>query len=201
VTAQTRCLGTTCDPYAGYCDRDGCDFNPYRDGNKTFYGPALTVNTNKKFTVLTQWITSNGTATGSLIEIRRKYIQNGLVISNAVTNVLQVDPATSITQKYCTQQKAAFGDPNRFGALGGLSGFGNGKFVLAMSIWDDHQGGNLWLDGVYPPGANATKPGVTRGPCAATSGSPATLPVEGGSSSVVFSNIKFGDIGSTSGVA
>lgn len=32
------------------CDRTGCDYNPYRLGNTTFYGKGKTVNTDKKIT-------------------------------------------------------------------------------------------------------------------------------------------------------
>ena len=70
VTQQTRCSGTDCgdgdNRYGGVCDKDGCDFNSWRMGDKTFYGPGLKVNTNSKFTVVTQFITSGNTATGAL---------------------------------------------------------------------------------------------------------------------------------------
>ncbi|OCK79091.1 glycoside hydrolase family 7 protein [Lepidopterella palustris CBS 459.81] len=43
-------------------------------GNKTFYGKAMVVDTSAKFTVIAQFITSDGTSTGSLAEILRLYI-------------------------------------------------------------------------------------------------------------------------------
>lgn len=55
--AQHSCNGDACggtysaDRYAGDCDPDGCDFNSYRQGNTSFYGPGKTVNTNSKITV------------------------------------------------------------------------------------------------------------------------------------------------------
>lgn len=60
TVTQTVCNGDACggtyssSRYAGTCDPDGCDFNSYRMGNKTFYGPGMTVNTNSVFTVVTQ---------------------------------------------------------------------------------------------------------------------------------------------------
>ena len=58
--------------------------NPYRLGNTTFYGNGsnFAVDTTQPFTVVTQWITADGTDTGELTEIRRKYVQNGKVIEN-----------------------------------------------------------------------------------------------------------------------
>lgn len=42
--------------YGGHCDKDGCDLNPYRAGVLDFFGPGMTVDTNKPFTVVTQFI-------------------------------------------------------------------------------------------------------------------------------------------------
>ncbi|RLN02619.1 hypothetical protein BBJ28_00018621 [Nothophytophthora sp. Chile5] len=61
--------------YKGVCDKDGCDFNPFRMGNETFYGPGaqFSIDTTRKFTVITQFLTSDNTATGELVEIRRLF--------------------------------------------------------------------------------------------------------------------------------
>jgi hypothetical protein len=65
--SQTMCEGDKCggtysdSRYAGTCDPDGCDFNPYRMGNESFYGPDKIVDTNSKMTVVTQFITSDNT--------------------------------------------------------------------------------------------------------------------------------------------
>ena len=90
VKGQTRCVGTPCgDTYrgqrhTGFCDKDGCDFNPYRLGDKTFYGPysSFVIDTTKPFTVVTQFITTDGTDNGDLSEIRRIWVQNGEVIQS-----------------------------------------------------------------------------------------------------------------------
>lgn len=67
------------------CDRNGCGYNPYAQGNKAYYGPGGTVDTNKPFTVVTQFNTNDGTTTGTLTSITRKYLQNGVLIAPAVT--------------------------------------------------------------------------------------------------------------------
>ncbi|KAG6851796.1 hypothetical protein C0991_005905, partial [Blastosporella zonata] len=188
--------------YDTVCDPDGCDFNSYRMGDTSFYGPGLTVDTTKKFTVVTQFISSDGTATGDLTEIRRIYVQNGVVIQNSIVNVPGITANTynSITEPLCDAQKAAFGDQTAFQAKGGLKQMGvagkNGM-VLVLSIWDDYAVDMLWLDSTYPTTANATAPGVARGTCATTSGVPATVEANTPNASVTYSNIRFGDIGST----
>lgn len=57
--------------------------------------------------------------------------------------------------------------------------------VFVMSVWND-QGGNMtWLDS----GSN--------GPCTAVESGPAVIVVEDPTTNVTFSNIRWGDIGST----
>ena len=54
----------------------------------------------------------------------------------------------------------------------------------------------LWLDSEYPP-EKAGMPGALRGDCPTDSGVPSEVIAEQGDSAVVWSNIKFGPIGST----
>ena len=204
VQGQTRCSGTQCgdgdERYDGICDKDGCDFNSFRMGNQTFLGPGKTVNTNSKFTVVTQFLTSDNTTTGTLHEIRRLYVQNGKVIANSKTNIAGMSQFDSITDDFCNAQKTAFGDTNSFENLGGLNVMGQAfdkGVVLVMSVWDDHDANMLWLDSDYPTTSSASTPGVARGTCATTSGVPANVESQNPNSSVVFSNIKIGPIGST----
>lgn len=74
--------------------------------------------------------------------------------------------------------------------------FDNGM-VLVMSIWDDHAANMLWLDSSYPLDKDPSEPGVMRGNCATTSGVPADVEAQHPDASVTFSNIKFGDLGTT----
>ncbi|THH17839.1 hypothetical protein EW146_g3054 [Bondarzewia mesenterica] len=204
VAGQTECSGTTCGGtagrYVGVCDPDGCDFNSFRMGDQTFYGNGMTVDTSSKFTVITQFLTSDNTTTGTLSEIRRLYVQNGKVIQNSAVNIAGIDPVNSITDNYCTEQKTVFGDTNSFANQGGLTAMGQAfaqGMVLVMSVWDDYAANMLWLDSDYPTTASPSTPGVARGTCATTSGVPATVESVSASASVTFSNIKFGPIGST----
>jgi cellulose 1,4-beta-cellobiosidase len=162
-------------------------------GNTTFYGPGKTVNTNSKFTVVTQFIGN------PLTEIRRLYVQNGKVIAQSSSDVSGV-AGNSITGAFCDAQKKAFNDTNVFDTHGGLSKMGqalNAGMVLVMSLWDDHKANMLWLDSDYPTTASANSPGVARGSCSTSSGVPADVESQSASASVTYSNIKFGDLNST----
>ncbi|KAK1220434.1 hypothetical protein PQX77_016815 [Marasmius sp. AFHP31] len=201
---QTACTGTDCGDgdqrYDGICDKDGCDFNSFRMGDKSFLGPGMTVDTNSKITVVTQFVTDNNSTSGTLTEIRRLYVQNGQVIQNSKTNVPGMDAFDSITDDFCNAQKQAFGDTNSFEDRGGISVMGDafaGGMVLVMSIWDDHEAEMLWLDSNYPTDADPSTPGIARGTCDADSGAPETVESQHPDASVTFSNIKVGPIGST----
>ncbi|KAG7451861.1 cellobiohydrolaseI [Guyanagaster necrorhizus] len=204
ISGQQRCNGTDCgdgdERYDGVCDKDGCDFNSYRMGNETFLGTGLTVDTSSTFTVVTQFITSDNTTSGDLVEIRRIYVQNGEVIQNSATNIDGMDSYNSITDDFCTAQKTAFGDTDSFASRGGLAVMGDAfesGMALVMSVWDDHTANMLWLDSDYPTDTDASDPGVARGSCSTSSGVPSDVESSAASSYVVFSNIKYGDLGST----
>ena len=204
VTEQTRCEGTDCgagdERYDGVCDKDGCDFNSYRMGDTTFLGTGMTGDTSAKFTVVTQFLTADNTTTGTLSEIRRLYVQNGQVIANSQSSIVGMDAFDSITDDFCNAQKTAFNDTNTFEKMGGLATMGDGfdaGMVLVMSVWDDHEAMMLWLDSDYPTDADPSQPGVARGACPTTSGVPADVESQSPDATVIFSNIKFGPIGST----
>ncbi|KAL9096732.1 MAG: hypothetical protein Q9165_001220 [Trypethelium subeluteriae] len=205
-TGQTICETTACGGtdtnntrYDSVCDPDGCDFNPYRLGNESFYGPGKTVNTNSVFTVVTQFITSDNTATGTLSAIRRLYVQNGKVIQQSNTDVSGITTTNQITSDFCTQEKAAFGDNTGFETKGGLAKMGKAleSVVLVMSVWDDYAANMLWLDSDYPTTGSASAPGIARGTCATSSGVPSDVESSQSSASVTYSNIKFGSLNST----
>ncbi|KAF7311725.1 Glucanase [Mycena indigotica] len=178
---------------SGTCDQAGCDFNSYRMGVTDFYGPGMTIDTSQKFTVVTQFIGS------PITEIKRFYVQNGVVHANSDSAVDGVS-GNSITDDFCASQKTAFGDTNTFAQKGGLSGISQASsagMVLVMSIWDDHAANMLWLDAPYPPNKDASAPGVTRGTCSPSSGAPTDVESQSPNAQVIYSNIKFGSIGST----
>ncbi|KAJ7318386.1 cellobiohydrolase I-II [Mycena albidolilacea] len=193
---QSTCTGSACsapNSTQGTCDQAGCDFNSYRMGVTNFYGPGMTVDTNQKITVVTQFVGS------PITSIRRFYVQNGRVIPNSNSTIAGVT-GNAITDSFCAAQKSAFGDTNTFASKGGLatmSKAASAGMVLVMSIWDDHAANMLWLDAPYPPNKSASAPGVTRGTCAANSGAPTTVESQNANAQVTYSNIKFGPIGST----
>jgi len=156
ATAMTPhpCKGNT-------CDSSGCGYNPYASGLHSFWGPGMTVDTSKPFTVVTQFAASGGT----LSQITRKYIQNGQTINSGTISSCGSDSTT-----------------------GGLAGMGQALgsgMVLVMSIWNDPSQEMAWLDA------------GSDGPCASGAGSPSTIESQYPNTHVIFSNIRWGDIGST----
>ena len=85
--------------------------NPFRNGNKNFYGPGsqFTIDTTKPLKVITQFITADNTDTGELKYIRRFYVQNGKKVQFPQTNVSGLPPYDSITTQNCASQKKVFG--------------------------------------------------------------------------------------------
>lgn len=165
------CEGQTCDP-------SGCGFNPYGQGDQSYYGPGGTVNTLEPFTVVTQFYTNDNTTTGTLVEIRRLYVQNGVVIQNAV-GTSGID---SITASWCDANDA------EAQTLGGLTTIGealSAGMVLIFSIWNDAGQFMNWLDE------------GSAGPCSSTAGNPSTIEAETPFTHTTWSQIKWGDIGST----
>ncbi|KAF2262148.1 glycoside hydrolase [Lojkania enalia] len=170
-----RCTGDECGR-SGVCDKNGCGNNPYANGERNYYGAGtgFKIDTSKPFTVVTQFPAKDGVLT----EIVRKYVQNGKVFENAAVNVTgPTDDA------YCTRQNAV-----TFMNLGAMKGMGESMsrgMVLAMSVWWDEGGFMQWLDG------------GNSGPCNATEGDPKNIVKVEKDPAVVFSNIRWGDIGST----
>ncbi|RYC56722.1 hypothetical protein CHU98_g9484 [Xylaria longipes] len=143
-TMQEECTASGCSgkyPVAssrndGECDDDGCDFNPYRQGNIDFYGPGRVVDTNKKFTVITQFVKGND---GKLKSIRRLYQQGDQIIANADSSIPGVG-GNAIDSAFCVSQKKVFKDPDYFNLQGGIEKMSEALskgMVLSMSIWHD----------------------------------------------------------------
>jgi len=201
------CKGKECgdnaknERYDGVCDKDGCDFNSYRMGQQQFFGPGddFTVDTTQPMTVVTQFVTDDGTDDGDLVEIRRLYVQGGKVIKNSNADILGPDGGDSITEAFCTAQKKKFNDPDDFAKKKGLKQTGEALrrgMTLVLSLWDDFQCRMLWLDSDMGKGDHST-PGVARGPCKTTSGLPADVRAKYPDAYTTYSNIMYGEIGST----
>jgi len=209
ITGTLKCTGTECgdntadERYDGVCDKDGCDFNSYRMGDKLFYGREgdFKVDATRKVTVVTQFITSDGTDTGDLVDIRRFYVQDGQVLPNSNSTVPGVR-GNSITDDFCSDMKRAFGDTDDFKRKGGMKAMGEALdrgMVLVFSLWDDSMANMLWLDSVYPADSDPKTPGVLRGPCKTTSGTPEYVRANFPDATARYTNVRFGPIGSTFG--
>ena len=197
VSGQYRCSGAECGEPT--CDLGGCDFNPYRLGNKDFFGPQKIIDTTKNVTVVTQFITEGNQADGDLVEVRRFYIQDGKVYKNAMPGFTDLS-GNSLTDEFCAAESKLFGGDDTFKAHGGMSGINSAMddgMVLTFSIWLDDTAQMLWLDSNFPKDADATTPGVSRGPCATDSGLREDVLREQPHAAATFFNIKIGDIGST----
>lgn len=174
------CSGDECGAgdKTGLCDKIGCGDNPYKHrSDKNFYGYGLKVDTKRPFTVVTQFPAKDGV----LQAIVRKYVQDGKVIDNTHTNI-------TMDQAYCNAQAGAEG----YNRLGGHKEMGEALargMVLAMSIWWSDSDNMSWLDGA----AN------NAGPCDPTEGNPTNIVKIEKDPTVTFSQIKWGEIGSTFG--
>ncbi|KAL1841189.1 hypothetical protein VTK73DRAFT_3569 [Phialemonium thermophilum] len=199
---QHSCSGDDCGGtysatrFAGDCDPDGCDWNAYRMGVHDFYGNGKTVDTGKKFSIVTQFKGSGSTLT----EIKQFYVQDGRKIENPNATWPGLEPFNSITPDFCKAQKQVFGDPDRFNDMGGFTNMAKAlanPMVLVLSLWDDHYSNMLWLDSTYPTDADPSAPGKGRGTCDTSSGVPSDVESKNGDATVIYSNIKFGPLDST----
>ena len=106
----------------------------FRHGNTDFYGKGKTVDTSKKFTVVTQFHGSGS----NLESISQYFIQDGKKIE--VPGSKHVAGGSKIDAEFCDAAKDTFKDNRRFQDMGGLPQMGDatGKgMVLVMSVWDD----------------------------------------------------------------
>ena len=175
-------------------------------GNPDFYGRGsqYVVNTLEPMKVVTQFITSDGTDNGDLVEIRRFYVQNGNIIHSPSSTILGPDHDTdSITEGFCDAKKDLFGDVKDYQEHGGMKGMGESLdrgHVMIFSLWDDVEVNMLWLDSAYPLNKPVTDPGIKRGECPGDETStPTWLRQNYPDAYVTFKNAAVGEIGSTVG--
>nr|AGM37866.1 family 7 cellobiohydrolase [Chelura terebrans] len=202
------CQGVDCgsdatgDHYNGVCDKDGCEFGAYRMNQHEYYGPdsSFDVDSSQPITVVTQFLTEDGTDEGDLVEMRRLYVQNNQVIRNTRVNFEGIPDYDSITDEFCNDYKELFGEVPDFAAKGGLQSMGEALdrgMVLVLCLWEDYSNHMQWLDGISPADGDPSDPGVLRGPCPADSGRPGQMHQNYPDAYVRYSNVKFGTINST----
>jgi cellulose 1,4-beta-cellobiosidase len=177
-----------CESDCQQCDTNGCTWNPFRDDGAAnftnFYGPGKTIDTAKKFTVITQFISDSGTDSGNLKEIRRLWVQNGKVIqtppkSNWGGNGLEY--YAHMGDSYCGTNMGG-GSYSAYGGDAAFTASFKRNAVLAMSLWTD--GSMWWLDE------------GTRGECESPGGKD-KVAAANKNSYLEFSNIRIGDIDTT----
>jgi len=202
-----RCSGTDCgdngaDRFKGVCDKNGCDMQSTRIAglDEKLWGPGsdFKVNSKQPVTVTTQFITDDGTDSGKINAVRQFYTQNGKTIEHRQYDI-NGNKHDRITDDFCKDWVATTKDGTNFIEKGGMgeidNAVGENGVVLVMSLWDDHYANMLWLDSTYP--VDSSDPGAVRGSCATTSGAPDDVEKEQGSSKVMFSDIRWGPLGST----
>merc|ERR1712007_268613 len=160
-------------------------------------GSNFKIDTTKPIQVTTQFITEDNTDSGKLKEVKQLYHQNGQTIEHSMYTV-NGNKHDRITDDFCKDWVAETQDGTNFLEKGGMSNIEkaiDAGVVLVMSLWDDHYANMLWLDSTYP--VDSTDPGAARGSCPTTSGVPKDVESQQANSHVIFSDIKFGPIGST----
>jgi hypothetical protein len=166
------------------CMSDGCGFNAYRYGGRSFWGPGATykVDSSRKMTIVTQFLTKDKTDKGDLVEIRRLYVQGGKVIPNAKVTVYNSGEFDSISDQFCKTAGHQIDGYHAMAFLG--NSFKNGH-ALIFSLWDSFDA-MTWLDaGEYGPCPGSP---AERGPA---------IEAAHPNLKVYWSGIKYGDIDST----
>jgi len=209
VEGAFECEGQECKSRTleGVCDGFGCDFNPYRNGAKKFYrkgAEATGVDTSKPFTVTTQLVAD---IAGKLTEVKRFFTQDGKRSWQPAVE-LEGREFDSLTDEYCEKELRLYNKSTSgrgdvcnsepvgariFTEKGGLEAAGRSfdrGNVLVLSLWNDPECHMIWLDGDHGDG-----PGGSRGPCRHADSS--ELLGKSDAIGVTFSNLRFGDIGST----
>lgn len=194
------------------CDQSGCGLNPFRYGpgttwnvennNVNWYGPgeSYDLDSSKTYTVVTQF---HATEDGKdLKNITRFYLQDGKRID---LPALYVIPPTdgqhmgaftnpAITGDFCTDIYDRWNGNAGYEPLTQMGKNMDNGMVLTMSAWyaqetyplQGSQTGMSWLDGTNNWGKM-----IKAGPCDKTTSD------VGGPFQAVFSDLRYGDIGST----
>lgn len=198
------------------CDQSGCGLNPFRYGPGTTYndeynnsvwygeGAGFKLDSTKKYTVVTQFATDDKTASGTLSEIYRFYVQDGNRIELPTLYVKTptdgqhmgglTEPTT--TEEFCTYIYDRWNGEEGDSPLAQMGKNMDGGMVLAMSAWyaqETYVGGRplgtqtgmSWLDGLNDWGKL-----IKAGPCDSDTS-------DSGTHHASFSDIRVGDIGTT----
>lgn len=176
------------------CDVWGCDYNPFRMGVPEFYGRNKSgVDSGRAFTVVTRFAETG--------EVTKFFVQDGARIEmpppRGIAGLPEGD--NGLTRDMCDSQAAAFEQRDKWAEREGwkthLELLGR-PLVLALSIDHDYWAWNTWLDSTFPPDS-AGRPGGKRGDCYWEDNEPLQAGQRNYKAKAVWSNIRFGPIGST----
>ncbi|KAK0665350.1 family 7 putative glycoside hydrolase [Cercophora samala] len=175
------------------CTRYGCEYNPYRMGAREFYGKGKLVDTTRNFTVVTRW------------EKDRQYqffIQDGKRIDVPAPIWDGLPKQSGLSEDMCAAQADVFSEIDHWLMHEGWTTHQrqvlNRPMVLVMSIdTADWYTWNTWLDSTLLVEDDMDRPGVKRGPCPWEDNEPWTAQAINTQAKVVWSNMRFGPIGST----
>jgi len=195
---DAECGSQDGDRFIAPTDRDGCDINAFRMGDRNFYGAGsqFKVNTEQPFKVVTRFHAPEGVLTG----IEQFYVQNGQEVHHP--NYASMGNNNMETDESCAAQKVGFGDRNSFSEKGGMKQMGEALdrgMVLVISMWDDIAVSMNWLDSYMD--CDPSVPGCIRGPCDPKDGLPETLREAHPDAAYTVTNLRWGEFGSTSGVS
>lgn len=156
------------------------------------------MDTTKPIQVVTQFETEDGTDNTDVVKINRFFVQDGKKIEHPMSKTGGDKEFDHIDDEMCEAHKKIFEDPDDFKKKGGMSKMSKDLekgMVLVMSLWDDSAANMLWLDSTYP--TDKTAMGGPRGTCSIDSGKPADVRRQSPNAYVSYSDIRFGEIGST----
>ncbi|CAI4214067.1 unnamed protein product [Parascedosporium putredinis] len=187
-----ECGGTySPDRFNGKCDANGCDYNPYRLGNHDFYGQGSSgVDTTKKFTVISRYevdkLSMLFIQDGNVIEVPTPKLEGLEQFSNAITpEYCEAYPLCSRTltaTPRLEEPRSQRRSPPPHGACPVHLGRPLREHALArLSLPPEKEG----------------IPGALRGPCPETGRDPDDVVSNHASAKVIWSNIRFGPVGST----
>merc|ERR1719382_1369301 len=151
----------------------GCQFDPLALGNLDYFGPGGQIDSKKPITVVTQFITDDGTDTGKLSKVRRFYQQHGQTIQNAHADEDKFPSllaSNTITDDFCGAQKELQGTSAGEGYLERLGQALDNGVVLTAAVFETE---------------------APAGPCEGADARKAQ------NASVAFSNFLYGEITST----
>jgi len=165
-----KCSGDEC---TRKCDSMGCQFDPLALGSLDYFGPGARIDSKEPITVVTQFITDDGTDTGKLSKVRRFYQQHGQTIENAHADEEKFPSllaSNTINDDFCGAQKELQGTSAGEGYLGRLGQALDNGVVLTAAVFETE---------------------TPAGPCEGADAGKAE------NASVAFSNFIYGEITST----